>query len=181
MVGEIRDKDTLDLALNASLTGHLVLASLHSNDCIVSLERLFEMGASRSVIETSLLCIVAQRLACRLCAHCKAKVAQGYESRGCEKCGGTGIQGRTLIAQSMFVDEELKRVFWQAGASVNRGGGNGGSGVAGANMGAGGELDSGDWRTSLRHALLARNLPTLKSQAMKKREIIDWREIENIE
>lgn len=195
MVGEIRDKDTLDLALNASLTGHLVLASLHSNDCIVSLERLFEMGASRSVIETSLLCIVAQRLACRLCAHCKAKVAQGFESRGCEKCGGTGIQGRTLIAQSMFVDEELKQVFWQAGggASVNRGD----AGVANANMGAGGAvdssgargvnintggvLDSGDWRTSLRHALLAREIPTLKSQAMKKREIIDWREIENIE
>lgn len=165
MVGEIRDAQTLELALNASLTGHLVLASLHSNDCITSLERLFEMGAPRSVVETSLLCVLAQRLVGRLCPHCKTEVGGRFEARGCDKCNGSGIIGRVVVAQNLFIDEELRRVFWEGNTIAE-------SSVA---------SDASHWRIALRRALLARNLPTLKQSALQKRDIIDWREIEALD
>lgn len=151
LVGEIRDKQTLDLALNASLTGHLVLASLHSHDCISSLERLFEMGAARSVVATSLLCIIAQRLVGKLCDNCKHKTPQGYVSRGCEACDGSGIKGRIVLAEHLSIDDSLRALFWE-------------------------DL-SGDWRLSLRKALVARKLPTLKDDALSKCEHIDHRQI----
>ncbi len=114
MIGEIRDKPTLDLALNASLSGHLVLASLHSNDCLSTLDRLFEMGAQRSVVATSLLCIVAQRLVGRLCDVCKKPDGKGgYIANGCKECDGIGIKGREVVGQSLFVDEELQRLLAQ--------------------------------------------------------------------
>ncbi len=113
MIGEIRDKQTLDLALNASLTGHLVLASLHSNDCLSTLDRLFEMGAQSSIVATSLLCIVAQRLVGRLCEHCKVESNDGFSAKGCDKCDGTGVAGREVIAQSLFIDEALKQTILQ--------------------------------------------------------------------
>lgn len=167
MVGEIRDRQTLELALNASLTGHLVLASLHSHDCIASLERLFEMGAARSVLATSLLCVVAQRLVGRLCEQCKQQVSeressalglvQAYMARGCDCCQSSGIKGRLVISQSLFIDEPLRLLL---------------SGDGGGQM---------DWRTHLRSQLANANLPTLKADAMEKWESIDYRELGSLE
>ncbi|MGX2970920.1 ATPase, T2SS/T4P/T4SS family [Helicobacter sp. T3_23-1059] len=184
MIGEIRDKQTLELALNASLTGHLVLASLHSNDCISTLERLFEMGAPRSVVESSLICIIAQRLLGRLCPHCKAQMPQsqkeaGDEARfyavGCEKCQGLGIKGREVIAQGIYFDKELKEAFYEmplfAGSSANK------NDNAKSNQ----RLDSSDWRGNLKMALLAKNLPTLKDDALRKKQWLDYKEITQLD
>ena len=184
MIGEIRDKQTLELALNASLTGHLVLASLHSNDCISTLERLFEMGAPRSVVESSLICIIAQRLLGRLCPHCKAQMPQaqkeaGDEARfyaaGCEKCQGLGIKGREVIAQGIYFDKELKEAFYEmpifAGSSANK--------IDNAKSNQ--RLDSSDWRGNLKMALLAKNLPTLKDDALRKKQWLDYKEIAQLD
>lgn len=158
LVGEIRDKQTLELALNASLTGHLVLASLHSPDCISSLERLFEMGAARSVLATSLLCILAQRLVGKLCDTCKHKTPQGYIARGCDACNGSGIKGRLVIAQALHINDSLRALFWDDDNSTQT-----------------------DWRLRLRKALVASNLPTLKDDALQKLAYIDYREIALLE
>ena len=184
MIGEIRDKQTLELALNASLTGHLVLASLHSNDCISTLERLFEMGAPRSVVESSLICIIAQRLLGRLCPHCKAQMPQAQkeasdEARfyavGCEKCQGLGIKGREVIAQGIYFDKELKEAFYEmpifAGSSANK--------INNAKTNQ--RLDSSDWRGNLKMALLAKNLPTLKDDALRKKQWLDYKEIAQLD
>lgn len=199
MVGEIRDRQTLELALNASLTGHLVLASLHSHDCISSLERLFEMGAARSVVATSLLCIVAQRLVGRLCDSCKHEEEAGFIARGCECCNGSGIKGRVVIAQHLQIDESLRRLFW--GGQESRGEAGGSRGKEGERGGEEGGESEGDreggnvegeshkaseqlgdnWRLSLREALIARKLPTLKDDALSKSELIDHREIAALE
>lgn len=110
MIGEIRDNETLNLALNASLTGHLVIASLHSNDCLATLDRLFELGAESSVVATTLLCVVAQRLVGALCVSCKKEVKKGkWHAFGCEKCNGTGYKSRVVLSQSLYIDENLKK------------------------------------------------------------------------
>lgn len=171
MIGEIRDEQTLTLALNASLTGHLVLASLHSNDCISTLERLFEMGAPRSVIESSLICIIAQRLLGRLCSHCRGKREEGdlevFYPVGCEKCQGLGIKGREVIAQGIYFDESLKKLFYEVPSGKD----------CGDLASAFGRVDFSDWRGNLKRALGNKNLPTLKDDAMRKKHLLDYKEI----
>ena len=161
MVGEIRDKQTLELALNASLTGHLVLASLHSHDCLTSLERLFELGAPRSVLATSLLCVVAQRLVGKLCEQCKQKITHNerevYMARGCEHCDSSGIKGRLVVSQSLFIDETLRLLL------------------------SGEYSNHTDLRTHLRTKLASANLPTLKADALSKKEFIDYLELDSLE
>lgn len=175
MIGEIRDEQTLTLALNASLTGHLVLASLHSNDCISTLERLFEMGAPRSVIESSLICIIAQRLLGRLCSHCKGKREEGdlevFYPVGCEKCQGLGIKGREVIAQGIYFDEGLKKLFYEVPSGKD----------CGDLVSAFGGVDFSDWRGNLKRALGNKNLPTLKDDAMRKKHLLDYKEIAQLE
>lgn len=176
MIGEIRDEQTLTLALNASLTGHLVLASLHSNDCISTLERLFEMGAPRSVIESSLICIIAQRLLGRLCAHCKGKKQEGdwevFYPVGCEQCQGLGIKGREVIAQGIYFDEGLKKLFYEVPSQSSK--------DCGDLSSAFGGVDFSDWRGNLKRALGNKNLPTLKDDAMRKKHLLDYKEISQL-
>ncbi|HLP02041.1 MAG TPA: ATPase, T2SS/T4P/T4SS family [Opitutaceae bacterium] len=126
LVGEIRDKETADIAVEAALTGHLLLSTLHTNDAPSTIARLTDMGIEPFMISSSLLCVCAQRLMRRVCKVCKMphdpiprekeilERAIGWSGsiyranpRGCPKCGGTGYKGRVGIHELMVVSEEL--------------------------------------------------------------------------
>jgi general secretion pathway protein E len=109
MIGEIRDYETAQIAIQASLTGHLVLATLHTNDAPSAVTRLTDMGVEPFLLSSSLLGVLAQRLVRRLCEHCKAN-AQGV-TRGCAHCGYTGYQGRTGIFELMTADEKTRTLI----------------------------------------------------------------------
>ncbi|MEK7358549.1 MAG: type II secretion system ATPase GspE, partial [Bdellovibrionota bacterium] len=132
MVGEIRDLETAELAIQASLTGHLVFSTLHTNDAAGSFPRLMDFGCEPFLIATSLLGVVAQRLVRILCPHCKApyaptafelsslgltrdQVEAGRVCRaiGCEQCNGKGYLGRTIIQELMIVDEDIRSLIMQ--------------------------------------------------------------------
>jgi general secretion pathway protein E len=106
MIGEIRDYETAQIAIQASLTGHLVLATLHTNDAASAVTRLTDMGVEPFLLSSSLLGVLAQRLVRKLCPHCKVE-GEGV-ARGCEHCGYTGYQGRTGIFELMLADERVR-------------------------------------------------------------------------
>ncbi|MFN3533936.1 MAG: GspE/PulE family protein [Desulfatiglandales bacterium] len=134
LLGEIRDLDSANIAIRASITGHLVLSSLHTNDAVTAIPRLIDLGADRFLVSSSLLGIVAQRLLRTICPFCKESYDPPQEEleylkslgvserklwkgRGCGKCNDTGYLGRTAIAEVMSVNEELRELIYQ-GASV---------------------------------------------------------------
>ena len=94
MIGEIRDADSLDAAVKAALTGHLVLSTLHTNDAKSTVTRLVDMGLYPNLVPATLRLAVAQRLVRRLCPECRVKGARGWEPKGCPACGGRGYRGR---------------------------------------------------------------------------------------
>jgi general secretion pathway protein E len=100
MIGEIRDFETAQIAIQASLTGHLVLATLHTNDASSAVTRLTDMGVEPFLLSSSLLGVLAQRLVRRYCTACHGK--------GCEVCGHTGYQGRTGIFELLQVDDAMR-------------------------------------------------------------------------
>ena len=100
MIGEIRDHETAQIAIQASLTGHLVLATLHTNDAPSAVNRLIDMGVEPFLLSSSLLGVLAQRLVRKLCAHCKGA--------GCGQCSQTGYQGRTGIFELMVANDEIR-------------------------------------------------------------------------
>ena len=122
MVGEIRDRETADIAVQAALTGHLVLSTLHTRDAPSALTRLVDMGLEPFMVAPAVDCVVAQRLARLLCIHCKrpadlpAEVLvqhglqgyQPYEPVGCVRCGGTGYRGRVGLYEVMEMSAELR-------------------------------------------------------------------------
>jgi len=125
MVGEIRDRETAQIAIEAALTGHLVLSTLHTNDAATSITRLIEMGIEPFLVASALDCVVAQRLVRVLCPHCKRRVilpmatlreygyaagfdVEGYEPVGCKHCGGLGYRGRTGIYEVMTISPEIR-------------------------------------------------------------------------
>jgi type IV pilus assembly protein PilB len=125
MVGEIRDRETAQIAVEAALTGHLVLSTLHTNDAPTALTRLIEMGIEPFLVASAIDCIVAQRLARTLCHHCKARTIlsaavlrdhgfqtgydlEAYEPVGCGRCGGSGYKGRIGLYEVMPVTEEIR-------------------------------------------------------------------------
>lgn len=126
MIGEIRDLETADIAVQASLTGHLVLSTLHTNTALGALNRLRDMGVESFLLSSSLVGLIAQRLVRKLCPHCKqahplrederelmglsakSKVKSVYEPKGCELCNFTGYRGRTGIYEIIPVDETLR-------------------------------------------------------------------------
>ncbi|GAA1522455.1 type IV pilus assembly protein PilB [Agromyces terreus] len=130
LVGEIRDRETAQIAIEASLTGHLVLSTLHTNDAASAVVRLTEMGVEPFLVGSAVDCVVAQRLARRLCDRCKAPVevtveelaamrfelAPGegmpeiFAAVGCQACAKTGYRGRIALHEVMEVDEELERL-----------------------------------------------------------------------
>jgi len=108
LVGEIRDGETAQLAVQASLTGHLVLATLHTNDSPSSIPRLIDIGIEPYLITSSLLAAMAQRLLRRTCVTC-AGTGQGTAGR-CDVCYGTGYKGRMAVYEIMTMDDELRRL-----------------------------------------------------------------------
>jgi type IV pilus assembly protein PilB len=138
LVGEIRDRETAIIAIEAALTGHLVLSTLHTNDAASTPSRLVEMGVEPFLVGSSIDCIVAQRLARRLCQKCKQQYkpeaaelqaihwdfeALGgdeadfhiYSAKGCGACGGTGYYGRFAIHEVLQVTEEVERLIVERG------------------------------------------------------------------
>lgn len=113
MVGEIRDEESLDLALKSSLTGHLLFSTLHTNDALSTIDRLLDMKAKPYLLASSLKLIVAQRLIRKLCAKCKQKTynkalkQESYEPKGCEECNHTGFAGRQVLVELLEFDENV--------------------------------------------------------------------------
>ena len=125
MVGEIRDNETATIAVEAALTGHLVLSTLHTNDAPTAIARLIEMGMEPFLVASAIDCIVAQRLARTLCTTCKRRTMipaellkdsgfnaafdlEAYEPSGCGRCANTGYKGRIGLYEVMVVNEEIR-------------------------------------------------------------------------
>ncbi len=110
MIGEIRDLETAQIAVQASLTGHLVLATLHTNDAVSAVTRLIDMGVEPFLLSSSLLGIGAQRLVRKLCTQCRQPdpVTKGWRAVGCLACNKTGYAGRTGIYELLSIDDALR-------------------------------------------------------------------------
>jgi general secretion pathway protein E len=132
MVGEMRDTETARICIQASLTGHLVLSTLHTNSAAAAVTRLVDMGVEPFLLASSLRAIVAQRLVRVLCPDCRQQIeitpavmernpkylAMGlklggrvFEPQGCDRCGGTGYRGRRAIFEVIEVTEPLRRLI----------------------------------------------------------------------
>ena len=124
MIGEIRDQETLRVAIQAALTGHLVFSTLHTNDAISALPRMIDMGIEPYLVSGALVCIEAQRLVRKLCPHCKQKITlsqkafdevkkfvpenyQFYKSVGCPQCSQTGYLGREMISEILPISDHI--------------------------------------------------------------------------
>jgi general secretion pathway protein E len=132
MVGEIRDVETAEIAIQASLTGHLVLSTLHTNDAPSAIVRLIDMGVEPFLVASSLMAVLAQRLARTICPHCResykpselersyfleSSIFSGrsssalYRGKGCGKCNGTGYLGRTGIFELLVIDDASRQMI----------------------------------------------------------------------
>ena len=131
MVGEIRDKETAEIAIQASLTGHLVLSTVHTNSAINAITRLRDMGIEPYLLSSSLIFVLSQRLVRKLCSHCKTDDEDGknilekykikgnaYKPVGCDKCDSTGYKGRLSIGEYVSIDEKISE-FIHNSASEN--------------------------------------------------------------
>jgi len=111
LVGEIRDGETAQLAIQASLTGHLVLATLHTNDAPSAVPRLVDIGIEPYLVTSSLLAVLAQRLVRRTCKVCGGTgTAPGQVAHRCDTCSGTGFKGRLAVYEIMTMNDELRRL-----------------------------------------------------------------------
>ncbi|MGY2289296.1 GspE/PulE family protein [Pseudomonas sp. SDO528_S397] len=112
MIGEIRDLETAQMAIQAALTGHLVLSTLHTNDAPSAITRLLELGIPHYLINATLLGVMAQRLVRLLCPHCKQAAPEGaYKPGGCDECRHSGYHGRAGVYEVMVLDEPLKALI----------------------------------------------------------------------
>jgi type IV pilus assembly protein PilB len=137
MVGEIRDKDTAEIAIQASLTGHLVLSTIHTNDAPSATTRLMDMGIEPFLITSSLIGVLAQRLARMICAHCKESYIPPvealhrlglqpdtgeeivfYRGKGCDRCKGSGYKGRTGIFELMVLTDSLRELILKGASAI---------------------------------------------------------------
>ena len=127
MVGEIRDRETAQIAIESALTGHLVLSTLHTNDAASAVTRLVDMGVEPFLVASAIDCVVAQRLARKLCQHCKERGIitadilrangirsqfdmEAYQPTGCPRCNHTGYKGRIGLYEVMIVTEEIRKL-----------------------------------------------------------------------
>jgi type IV pilus assembly protein PilB len=127
MVGEIRDSETADIAVKASLTGQLFLSTLHTNDALTSITRLMDMGVEPFLVATSIVMVCAQRLCRRICPKCKKPVSVSpaylkeigfpfhditfYKAEGCKYCNNTGIYGRIAILEAVLIDDTIREMI----------------------------------------------------------------------
>lgn len=139
LVGEMRDKETAEIAIKLANTGHLTFSTLHTNDASSAVSRLYKMGIEPFLIAYAINIIVAQRLIRRLCPDCKKKVvnfdeelmaAAGlniaewrnytiYEPKGCDKCNNTGYKGRLAIHESLYFTKEIRQTIVTSGVEVD--------------------------------------------------------------
>jgi type IV pilus assembly protein PilB len=135
LVGEVRDRETADIAIEASLTGHLLLSTLHTNDAATTVTRFLEMGVEPYLVGSSLQVICAQRLLRRLCKDCRESYAPDaaararvgapergpailYRARGCPRCSGTGYRGRIGVHEILAPDEALRKEISRPGVTA---------------------------------------------------------------
>ncbi|MDP3014103.1 MAG: GspE/PulE family protein, partial [Candidatus Subteraquimicrobiales bacterium] len=138
MVGEIRDKETAQIAIEAALTGHLVFSTLHTNDAPSAISRLTEMGIEPFLTASAIDCVQAQRLARRLCKYCKEtykpdmdtlksigfplkedeEVPNLYRAKGCARCNNTGYKGRVGIYEVMLISEAIRKLTIEAASAA---------------------------------------------------------------
>ncbi len=132
MVGEVRDLETAQICVRAALTGHFVLSTLHTNDAVSAVSRLIDIGIEPYLLTPSLVCVLAQRLARRLCQKCKEAIEPNpdyfggvtfksdlvYRARGCEACNHTGYRGRIILTETMVIDDEARELIGR-GASYS--------------------------------------------------------------
>jgi len=130
MVGEIRDRETAEVAINAALTGHLVFTTLHTNDAAGAITRLLNMGIEPFLIASTVLLSIAQRLVRKICPECKESYEASsqtlrsvgirvegdkkfllYRGRGCDKCGNIGYKGRTGVYELMIINEDIRQLI----------------------------------------------------------------------
>ncbi len=129
MVGEVRDSETAQIAIQMALTGHLVFSTLHTNDAASGVTRLMDMGIEPYLISSGIECFIAQRLVRLLCPHCKSQVeitkevirdfelqeseaaTVVYEAVGCKECRITGYQGRQAICEILILNDELRAMI----------------------------------------------------------------------
>jgi len=125
MVGEVRDLETAQICVRAALTGHFVLSTLHTNDAASAITRLMDIGVASYLLTPSLCCILAQRLARRLCPKCKEPLEPNpdqfggikfksdliYKANGCEECNHTGYKGRIVVTETMIIDDTIKELI----------------------------------------------------------------------
>lgn len=138
MVGEIRDKETAEIAIQASLTGHLVFATIHTNDAPGAITRLVDMGVEPFLISSSLLAVLAQRLIRKVCSRCKESYVPTaaeldnlgldpktfigrkiVRPKGCPECGGTGYKGRMVVHELMLLDDDIRGLIMNRADSTN--------------------------------------------------------------
>ncbi|HEY8892494.1 MAG TPA: GspE/PulE family protein [Clostridium sp.] len=132
MIGEIRDEETAQIAVRASITGHLVLSTLHTNGSSASISRLIDMGIPAYLVADSLVVVLAQRLVRKLCSYCKTEYEitnnefshlgfksgeKTYSALGCNKCNETGYKGRTVIYELLKLDSIHKSIIARSGIS----------------------------------------------------------------
>lgn len=137
MVGEIRDKETCEIAIRAALTGHLVLSTTHTNDAPSTINRLIDMGTEPFMLSTSVVCIASQRLIRKICPKCKTQIhvpddvfadaeidserfrnIKLYEGTGCSYCNNTGYKGRMGIFEVMRIDDDIRRLIESDASSI---------------------------------------------------------------
>ncbi len=136
MIGEIRDHETLEIAIKAALTGHLVISTLHTNDAVSAIPRMSDMGIEPYLISGALVAVQAQRLVRKVCVHCKEDadipktLLDEYkhlipdhptfkEGKGCRECSGTGYQGREMICEVLPISEELSSMIAKEASKVD--------------------------------------------------------------
>jgi len=131
MVGEMRDRETAEVAMAAALTGHFVLSTLHTNDAAGAVTRLLDLGAPAYLSAAGLAGVLAQRLARRLCRYCRAErtpepgllesiganASAGFRAVGCARCGGTGYSGRIAVAELLLVDARIRDLILRGAPS----------------------------------------------------------------
>ncbi len=128
MVGEIRDRETADIAIRASLTGHFVYSTLHTNDAPSAITRLTDMGVENYLITSSLVAVLAQRLVRVICTRCResaghrmspeGETIEVFRGRGCEHCFGTGYTGRVGIFEMMELSDEIRKLIMSNGDAI---------------------------------------------------------------
>jgi len=135
LLGEIRDEETAKIAVRASITGHLVISTLHTNDAVTAVPRLLDLDVDRYMLSASLLAIISQRLLRKICNHCRTEyvlsedemttlkeagvtLEKGHKGKGCPRCNKTGYSGRTVIGEVLTVDDAMRELIYSGAAST---------------------------------------------------------------